>query len=208
VPERLTPADDLDPLVRVLSRGGIAVIPTDTVYGLVTSAHLPDACSRLLALKGRDGSRPAAILCAEVDTLFTTALPELYGRVGVLARRLLPGPVTLVVPNPGGRFRWLCGGRPDRLGVRVPVLEPRVGAAIDRVGVLLATSANLTGGEDPLRVEDVDAALLASVDVVIDGGPTPGGRASTVVDLTGPGPVVLREGPMGADEIAARLAAP
>jgi L-threonylcarbamoyladenylate synthase len=180
-------------------------VPTDTVYGLVCAAHLPDACARLMALKGRDLSRPAAVLCANVDTLFTTALPELFGRTGVRARRLLPGPVTLVVPNPAGRFRWLCGGRPDRLGVRVPVLDPRLAAALDRVGVVLATSANPTGGTDPVRLAEVDAGLLEAVPVAVDGGPTPGGRASTVVDLTGPEPAILREGPVSEEQVLARL---
>jgi L-threonylcarbamoyladenylate synthase len=88
----------------------------------------------------------------------------------------------------------------------VPVLEPALAAAIDRLGVLLATSANPTGGADPLHVDDVDPDLLAAVDVVVDGGPTPGGRPSTVIDLTGPEAVVLRPGPLEQEEIAALLA--
>jgi hypothetical protein len=125
MPERLAAGDDFEPLVRALGRGGSAIIPTDTVYGLVAGAHLRDACDRLMALKGRDTSRPAAVLCATVDTLFTTALPELYGRAGVRARRLLPGPVTLVVPNPGGRFRGCAPGAPT---ASASACRPRAGA--------------------------------------------------------------------------------
>ena len=79
------------------------------------------------------------------DTVFTTVLPELLGRAGMRAKRLLPGPVTVVVPNPGRQFRWLCGADPSRIGLRVPVLLPSIAEAIDRIGVIAATSANLPG---------------------------------------------------------------
>lgn len=202
----LTLDDDLSPLVAALLAGRPTVIPTDTVYGLACAAHLPAACDRMLALKGRGADRPASLLCPSVETLFTTALPELFGRAGVRARRLLPGPVTLVVPNPSGRFRWICGGRPDRVGVRVPELPAQLAAALERVGTLVATSANPTGGADPTRLEDVDPNLLDRVAVAVDAGPTPGGRPSTVVDITGPEPAILREGGLDADEIRRRLA--
>jgi L-threonylcarbamoyladenylate synthase len=202
----LTLDDDLAPLVDAFRRGRPTVLPTDTVYGLATAAHLPDACERLLRLKGRDLAQPTAVLCGSVETLFTTVLPELFGRAGVRARRLLPGPVTLVVPNPSRRFRWLCGPTPDRLGVRVPDLDPRLAAAIDRVGAVAATSANPTGGEAPVRLSDVDPALLARVDVALDGGEL-AGTASTFVDLTGREPVVLRAGPLSEEEVRRRLEA-
>ena len=198
------PDADLGPLVSALAAGGAVVLPTDTVYGLACAAHLPDACERTLRLKERDLAQPSAVLCGSVETLFTTALPELFGRAGVLARRLLPGPVTLVVPNPARRFRWLCGPAPDRIGVRVPDLEPRLASAIDRVGPLLATSANLHGGPDPTRLEDVPAALLDRVAVAVDGGGLRG-TPSTVVDLTGGEPAILRHGAIPADAVLRAL---
>jgi L-threonylcarbamoyladenylate synthase len=201
------PSADLSPLVEALVAGRSAVIPTDTVYGLVCAAHLADACERTLRLKGREpDDRPSAIVCATVDSVFTTVLPELFGRAGVLARRVLPGPVTVVVPNPGRRFRWLCGANPAAIGLRVPVLEPRLAAALDRVGGVLATSANRHGGSDPTTLEDVPSELRERVAVVVDGGATAGGAPSTVVDLCGPEPRVLRVGAIPAAGVLALLA--
>jgi L-threonylcarbamoyladenylate synthase len=204
-PLRLTLDDDLEPLVAALAAGRATVIPTDTVYGLACAAHLPDACERTLRIKTRDLSKPTSIVAASLDTVFTTVLPELLGRTGVLARRLLPGPVTIVVPNPGRRFRWLCGPDPSRIGLRVPVLAPSVAAAIDRIGAIAATSANLAGEPDPASLDEVPDAILSKVAVAIDGGPTPIGRPSTVVDLTGRDPVVLREGALSEAEILTLL---
>ena len=104
-PLRLTLEDDLDPFVAALAAGRATVLPTDTVYGLACAAHLPDACERALRIKERDLTKPTSVIAASLDTVFATVLPELLGRAGVRARRLLPGPVTVVVPNPGRRFR-------------------------------------------------------------------------------------------------------
>ena len=113
----------------------------------------------------------------------------------------MPGAVTVVVPNPAGRFRWLCGADPARIGVRVPCLLPSIATAIERVGAIAATSANLAGGPDPTALDEVPDELLAHVSVAIDGGPSPGARPSTVVDLTGAVPVVLRAGAVTDAEI-------
>ncbi len=196
--------DDLAPLAESFAGGLPTVIPTDTVYGLATGAHRPDGCERLLRLKGRDLTQPTAILCGSVESLLTTVLPELAGEAGERARRLLPGPVTLVVANPARRFAWLCGPTPDRLGVRVPDLPPGLAAAIDHVGAVAATSANPTGRPAPVSLQDVDRDLLARVELAVDGGPL-AGTASTVVDLTGPQPLVLRPGPLSEADIRGRL---
>jgi tRNA threonylcarbamoyl adenosine modification protein (Sua5/YciO/YrdC/YwlC family) len=204
-PLRLTPEEDLDPFVAALAAGRATVVPTDTVYGLACAAHLPDACERALRIKQRDLTKPTSVVAASLDTVFATVLPELFGRAGVLARRLLPGPVTVVVPNPGRRFRWLCGPDPSRIGLRVPVLPPSIAEAIDRIGAIAATSANLPGEPDPASLAEVPEAILSKVAVAIDGGPTPIGKPSTVVDLTGREPVVLREGALSEAEILALL---
>ena len=109
-----------------------------------------------------------------------------------------------MLPNPGRRFAWLCGDAPERIGVRVPDLHPRLAAAIDATGAVLATSANRSGRPAPDSLDAVDPALLAQVDVAVDGGPA-GGLASTVVDVTGPQPAILREGPVDLDEIRRRI---
>lgn len=198
---RLTPADELEPLVGALTAGDAVLIPTDTVYGLACAAHLPDACARMLRLKGRDLSKPTSLIAASLDALLATVLPELPEAIAQQARRLLPGPVTLVVPNPAARLPWLCGPDSSRIGVRVPVLDAALAAAIDRVGAVAATSANLAGGGDPGALDDVPVELLAGVAVAFDAGPTPGGIPSTVIDLTGREPVLLREGALSEAQV-------
>ena len=196
--------DDLELLAQAFLAGEPTVVPTDTVYGLATGAHLADACARLVALKGRDLSQPSAIVCGTVAALLGAVLPDLPRASAERAESLLPGPLTLVLPNPGRRFAWLCGDAPERIGVRVPDLHPGLAATIDAAGGVLATSANRTGQPAPRRLQDVDPALLAAVTVAVDGGAA-GGVASTVVDLTGPEPALLREGPVGLDEVRRRL---
>jgi L-threonylcarbamoyladenylate synthase len=200
-PLQLSPEDDLEPLVQALRAGASIVLPTDTVYGLACAAHLRDACERTLALKGRDLSKPTSILGASLSTVFTRVLGDLWGRPVVQARRLLPGPVTVIVPNPAGVFPWLCGDDPSRIGVRIPELQPGVAHAIDRVRVIAATSANLVGRPDPVSLEDVPDAILSQVAVAVDAGRASAGKPSTVVDVTGPEPVILREGALSAQDV-------
>jgi L-threonylcarbamoyladenylate synthase len=188
----------------LLREGGLALLPTDTVYGIAAAAGDREACLRLYALKQRPASQPTAVMLGSVDALLTAALPELGDRVAALCRRLLPGPLTLIVPNPGERFGHLCGDHRDRIGVRVPDLEPAVAELADAVGGLLITSANLRGGPDPARLDQVPAALRDRASFVVDGGALPG-RASAVIDVTGDRPRVLRDGP-GLDAALAAIA--
>ena len=146
---------------------------------------------RLYQLKGRPESQPSALMAASLDWLFE-CVPELRGRAGRIAGALLPGPYTLVLLNPARRFPWLCGDTPDRIGVRVPVLAGAAQAVLDRVGAVASTSANLPGGPEPRSLVEVPEELR-SVCVFLDGGELPG-EPSTVIDFTGPEPVVLREG--------------
>jgi L-threonylcarbamoyladenylate synthase len=196
---------DLEPLVAALSAGHVVVLPTDTVYGLAAAAHVPAACERVARLKGRDPQQPTALVAGLVETLFTTVLPELHGRAGQQASRLLPGPTTVIVPNPGRRFRWVCGPTPEKIGLRVPDLDPRLAAAVDRIGAVVATSANAHGGPDPAALDEVPDGLLAEAAVVVDAGRLPG-TPSTVVDLTAREPVVLREGALSTRDVLSRLA--
>jgi L-threonylcarbamoyladenylate synthase len=200
-PLRLSPDDDLGPLVQALRDGEATVLPTDTVYGLACAAHLETACERTLALKGRDLSKPTSIIAASMSILFTRVLGDLHGRPLMQAKRLLPGPVTVIVPNPAGIFPWLCGDDPSRIGVRLPVLLPGLAQAIDCVHVVAATSANLAGQPDPVTLDDVPDAILSQVSVALDAGRAPAGKPSTVVDLTGPEPVILREGALSEQDV-------
>lgn len=194
-----------DAAVAALRAGLPVLLPTDTVYGLCADAHSEEAVRRAYRLKGREEQKPSALLAADVDTLLE-CVPELPGPPETIVRALLPGPYTLVLPNPGRRFPWLAGGRPGTIGVRVPELTPPARAVVEGVGAVMATSANLAGGPDPRRLEDVPAEVRAGCGAEVDAGELPG-TPSTVVDLTGPEPRVLREGAVPAAEALARIAA-
>jgi L-threonylcarbamoyladenylate synthase len=159
----------------------------------------------LARLKGRDARQPIALVAADVDELLAH-VPELRGRPEALARALLPGPFTLVLANPERRLAWLGGARGDTIGVRVPAVDGVAAEMLGRVGALAATSANLHGGPDPRRLADVPPELRAAVAAEVDAGELPG-TPSTVVDLTGPEPVVVREGAVSTAETLERLAA-
>jgi L-threonylcarbamoyladenylate synthase len=195
--------NEVEVAIDALRAGGLAVIPTDTVYGLAADGLSEDAATALYAAKGRDAVQPTALLFASVDAL-EEHVPGLPARARAIARAVLPGPLTLVLPNPEGRFGWLNERRPDAIGVRVPAVAGPGREVLAALGVLVATSANLPGRPDPQRAEDVPAAIREAVAAVVDGGPLPG-TPSTVVDLTGAAPVVLREGAVPADELLARL---
>jgi L-threonylcarbamoyladenylate synthase len=178
---------------RALREGGLAIVPTDTVYGIGCAADLPDACARLYECKSRPADQPTALVLGSVARLLEHTLPEMTGRAGALCRRVLPGPVTLIVPNPGRRFAHLCGATPTRIGIRVPVLAADVAGLADAVGGLALTSANLRGEPPPSRLRDVPAELRGVCAFAIDGGEL-AGTASSVVDVTGPDPVLIRAG--------------
>jgi L-threonylcarbamoyladenylate synthase len=195
---------DVAAAVEAIRGGELAVVPTDTVYGLAATPHRQEPVRRLYRLKGREPTQPTAIVAASLDLLLE-CIPELRGRAALGARALLPGPFTLVLPNPARRFAWLCGATPDAIGVRVPDLAGPAREFLDAVGAVAATSANLPGVPDPRRLEDVPVELRAGSAALLDGGELPG-TPSTVLDLTGPEPRVLREGAVAAGEALARVA--
>jgi L-threonylcarbamoyladenylate synthase len=192
-------------VIDAIRAGRPVILPTDTVYGLCADPHRPEPARRVARLKGRDEAQPLALLAADVDTLLE-CVPELGGRSGTIARALLPGSYTLVLPNPAHRYRWLTGARPDTIGVRVPELAGDARTVVERVGAVLATSANVHGGPDPRRLEDVPPEIRSAAAAEIDGGELPG-TASTVLDLTGSEPRVLREGAVPAGEALAAVRA-
>lgn len=180
--------------VEAIGEGRPVVLPTDTVYGLCTSPLAPEALARL---KGRAADQPIALLASEVDILLEL-VPELPDPV---VRALLPGRLTLIFPNPERRFPLLSAH--DTLGVRVPELRGAARRIVTRAGAVAATSANLHGGLDPKRLDDVPAEIRDQA-VLVDGGELPG-TPSTVVDLTGAEPKILREGAVPAAEVLERL---
>jgi L-threonylcarbamoyladenylate synthase len=162
------------------------------VYGLASAPFREEHVRRLSTLKRRDPSQPIALMAPDLEQLLEL-VPELAGRAAAIAGALLPGPYTLVLPNPAGRFRWLTGTRPDTIGIRVPELPEPSAEILRSVGAFAATSANLAGGSEPARFADVPQELKRAVAAAIDGGDLPG-TASTVLDFTGPEPRVIREG--------------
>ena len=190
--------------VAALRAGQPVVLPFDTVYGLAAEPHAEGSTRRLYELKLRAQAQPTALVAASVDAL-RACLPELDTTRDW--HRLLPGPLTLVVANPAHRFLWLTGTNPDALGVRVPQVSGPTRAILDEVGAVVATSANHPGGPDPRRLEDVPAQIRAGAAALVDAGELPG-TPSTVVDLTGPEPRILREGAVPAEEVLRRLQAP
>ena len=183
-----------------VARGGVALFPADTVYGLAAAADSAEGVRRLYEIKGRPQDRPAAVMFFQLQEALA-ALPELGPRTRGALELLLPGPVTLVLPNPQGRFPLACGPAPERLGLRVP----DVPALADVRTPVLQSSANPSGGADARRLGDVDPRIREQVDLVLDGGELPG-TPSTVVDLTGFEDAgeyeILRQGALPAEALA------
>jgi L-threonylcarbamoyladenylate synthase len=196
---------EVDEVVLALRAGKLAILPTDTVYGLVCSSSHREPAADLYRLKGRAAIQPTAVVVASVEAL-PRYLPELDARVLAIARALLPGPYTLVVSNPARRFAWLTEGQPGTLGLRVPALSGVAAEVVRHVGAVVATSANLPGGPDPRRLAEVPPEILAGVAAVVDGGELPG-TPSTVIDVTAGEPVILRAGAGAADTALERIAA-
>jgi L-threonylcarbamoyladenylate synthase len=181
------------------------VLPTDTVYGLCADPYREAPVRELYRMKQRPADQPCALLAKDVDFLLEL-VPELRGRPATIARALLPGPYTLILPNLGKRYRWLTGSSPETIGVRVPELTGPGAEVVEHVGALVATSANLHGGPESRRLEDVPVEIRAGAAAVVDGGELPG-TPSTILDLTGEEPKVLREGAVPAAEALERAAA-
>ena len=177
------------------------MLPTDTVYG-PCGDPLDEAVAReIYRLKQRPAAQPLALLARRVEALLAL-VPELPAE---LLEALLPGAYTLVLPNPAQRFGWLTGTAPATIGVRVPELTGPAAEVLDQVGAVVATSANLHGGPEARTLEDVPAAIRDAA-VVVEGGELPG-TPSTVLDLTGEEPRVLREGAVPAHEALERATA-
>jgi tRNA threonylcarbamoyl adenosine modification protein (Sua5/YciO/YrdC/YwlC family) len=171
--------------VAALRAGQPVLLPTDGVYGLCCALD-EAAVTRLYKLKGRERRRPTAIIAAGPDAL-RELIPELDLDL------VLPGPFTSIVPNPARRFRWLGGEEADAIGVRLPVLPEATQAVLDAVGAVAATSANEPGEPAAASLDEVPERIRRGCGFELDAGRL-SGTPSTVVDLTGEAPVVLRQG--------------
>ncbi|MGA2453959.1 MAG: L-threonylcarbamoyladenylate synthase [Solirubrobacteraceae bacterium] len=172
---------DAQRLRRCIAAGGVAVFPTDTVYGVCCDPDNEQAARRLYELKGRPAARPAAVmffaLQPALDTLEELALDE---RDALAA--LLPGPVTLLLANPLQRFAPACRVDPATLGLRVPRLPEHLAALGALSMPVMQSSANISGQPDARTLAQVPQSMLDGADLVLDGGELPG-TPSTVIDL-------------------------
>jgi L-threonylcarbamoyladenylate synthase len=161
--------------------GGVAVYPTDTVYGLCCDPDDETAARRLYALKGRPAARPAAVMFFTLEAALE-ALGELHDAERAALNALLPGPLTLLLANRARRFAAACRTDPDTIGLRVPRLPAPLTALAAVAVPAMQTSANLSGEPDARELKDVPLSLREGADLVIDGGEL-AGTPSTVLDL-------------------------
>jgi tRNA threonylcarbamoyl adenosine modification protein (Sua5/YciO/YrdC/YwlC family) len=191
------------PAVDALRAGEVVLLPTDTVYGIAVAATLPGATARLFALKDRSEGQPVAVLVADRDQALSLVDDRSPGPTRVMDR-LWPGPLTLVMRRSPAAAALELGGDPSTVGVRCPD-HPFVRALAREVGPLATTSANRHGRPTPVDANGAAASLVGPVALVVDGGAL-GSVASTVVDVTGDRPVILRDGAVSVADIERALA--
>lgn len=196
-------ADAVQRAIDAIKAGKPVLLPTDTVYGLCSAVD-EAAAGQLASLKSRDEGKPMAIIAANLQRL-VELVPELDGRSAAIAEVLFPGPFTLILPNPAGRYGWLNRASPTRIGVRVAALPEPAQRVLDAVGAVVATSANEAGAKDPVSLDDVPAGIRFACAAELDVGPL-SGTPSTVIDFSGLEPTVLREGAASSSDAIARVA--
>lgn len=184
---------------RVVFGGGTVIFPTDTVYGIGCDPYDADAIAKIYGSKQRPGNKPLTMHLSSLTEFLEYARGNL--EAAAIGRRLFPGPVTIIVPRPAFIDQTVTSALPT-LGFRVPD-DPLCCAILERCGPLAATSANTSGEAAYFGAGDWET--LPPADLLIENGPTKFGRESTVIDLTGPAPVVLREGVLSAERLTEML---
>ncbi|MCX6573276.1 MAG: L-threonylcarbamoyladenylate synthase [Candidatus Aminicenantes bacterium] len=183
--------------------GAVAAYPTETFYALGAAAFSGKAVDRVFRMKGRDASKPLSFIVSDMDMIgeISSSLPPAFK---ALAAEFWPGPLTLVLPAAAGLPERLLG--PGRtIAVRIPPLAWLRAVVRELCEPLTATSANLAGEKELAEPAGVIALFDGKVDLIVDGGPAPGGLPSTIVDLTAPSPRILRQGRIPAARIEAFL---
>jgi len=196
----ILPASSLATLPRaleILRRGGLVAFPTDTVYGVGALAFDAAAVESIYTAKGRPEEKAIPILIGEAEDLSKVA-SEVPAMAARLAARFWPGPLTLVVPK-HSTLPQAVSALPT-VGVRLPD-HPVARALLIAAGPMAVTSANRSGQFSPATAQEVLSQLGGRIGLILDGGKTPGGIPSTVVDCTGEEPRIIREGPVSAGEI-------
>ena len=184
--------------ISILKQGGLVAFPTDTVYGLGTSANNQQAVARVYQIKERPKDMALPLLLAHTSQISEVAshVPPI---AWLLADKFLPGALTIVLYKSNSVLDIVTGGG-STVAVRVPAHPIPVALAQD-LGPIVGTSANLSGKPSALTADEVCSQFGDKIDLVIDAGRCPGGRESTIVDVTGEVPVVLREGAIPREEL-------
>jgi L-threonylcarbamoyladenylate synthase len=196
-------SDDAGRLRECVAGGGIAVFPTDTVYGVCCDPDDAAAAQRLYRLKGRPAARPSAVMFFALEHALR-ALDDLSAFERGALGALLPGPVTVLLENRSSRYLAACRSDPGTLGLRVPWLPQNLHALCSIYEPVMQSSANISGEADARTLEQVPLSLREGADLVLDGG-TLAGTPSTVVDLrdyeASGSWHVLREGAIAAEAV-------
>ncbi len=185
--------------ISILRQGGIVAFPTDTVYGLGACVSISQAVERVYKVKERPPDMPLPLLLADVSQITKVAEP-VPPIAWLLIHNFLPGALTIVLPKSNSVPDIITAGR-TTIAVRIPA-HPVPSALAEGLGTpIVGTSANLSGQPSPLTANEVYSQLGDKIDLIIDGGRCPGGRESTIVDVTEETPVVLREGAISREEL-------
>ncbi len=198
---QILPASEIGAALDVLRSGGIVAFPTDTVYGVGASAFDNAAIESIYAAKDRPVEKAIPVLIADLSDLDKIAenIPDMALR---FAARFWPGPLTCVVPKKPTLPPAISAA--STVAVRIPD-HPAARALLRAAGPMAVTSANISGQPSPSTAQEVYEQLNGRIPLILDGGRTPGGVPSTLVDCTGSAPVILREGPISMDELLSSL---
>ena len=185
--------------IDVLRNDGLVAFPTDTVYGLAAPVHNIESIDRLYVVKGRNNTKAIAVLLGDSNQLAQVAV-DLSKSARKVAQHFWPGPLTMIVPRHPS-LPDILAPLPT-IGVRIPD-HPVALALLKAAGPLAVTSANISGSDNTLTAKQVMKQLKGRIHLIIDGGRTPGGVPSTVIDCTTPEPKILREGPISLKQLLA-----
>lgn len=197
---KISPADSAETIqlaLNILQAGGLVAFPTDTVYGVGALAFNNTAVEAIYTAKNRPVEKAIPILIGDAGELTKVAsnVPDMAKK---FASRFWPGPLTLIVPKLPTLPEAVSAT--NTVAVRVP--DHQIARALLRAsGPMAVTSANISGQSNPATADEVFAQLGGRIALIIDGGPTPGGIPSTLVDCTGTNPIILREGPIPLEEL-------
>jgi L-threonylcarbamoyladenylate synthase len=199
----IIPASDIHHAIKILRNGGIVAFPTDTVYGLGALAFNNSAVESIYTAKDRPIEKAIPVLIADVEDMEKVADADRIPRMArIFASRFWPGPLTCIVPK-NERLPAAISAT-DTVAIRIPD-HSDTRSLLRASGALAVTSANISGAQSPTTAQEVFEQLNGRIPLILDGGKTPGGIPSTLVDCTGKSPEILRDGPIKLAELQAVL---